>query len=237
MPESESDAADLAKNRRELVAAQSRIAELERLLAEIQLSSIAQPSLDRYQRTLDSLLESCQIISFDWHYLYLNDAAAAEGQIPKANFLGHTVMEMYPGIESTPMFAAMLTCMEERTPQHEVFDFTFPDDRKASFEFRIQPVPEGIFILATNITGRQQGDENLRRLNRTLSVLSDINQTIVRVRDIPALLQNACDIAVQQGAFQMAWIGLLDPQATGMKLLVHAGASDAYGPGACCCVS
>jgi PAS domain S-box-containing protein len=73
-------------------------------------------------------------------------------------------MESYPGIETTEMFAVLRHCMEERTAQHAEFEFTFPDGDTAWFEFSIQPVPEGIFILTLDITERQRAEEEIRSL-------------------------------------------------------------------------
>jgi PAS domain S-box-containing protein len=121
-------------------------------------------SENRYQNTLDNLMESCQIIGFDWRYRYINDAGARYGRVAKADLIGHTVMGKYPGIETTGMFADMRRCMEERISLRREYEFTYPDGSAAWFEFSIQPVPEGIFILALDITSRRQSQAELARL-------------------------------------------------------------------------
>ncbi len=50
---------------------------------------------------LDSLLEGCQVIRFDWKYLYVNDVVAAQGRRPKEELVGRTMTDCYPGIEQT----------------------------------------------------------------------------------------------------------------------------------------
>jgi PAS domain S-box-containing protein len=122
------------------------------------ISHALQEGEGRYHRTLDNMLEGCQIIGFDWRYLYLNDTAARFGRQPKQELLGHTVMEKYPGIETTEMFAVLRHCMEERVAKHAEFEFTYPDGDTAWFEFSIQPVPDGIFILTLDITERQRAE-------------------------------------------------------------------------------
>jgi PAS domain S-box-containing protein len=64
-------------------------------------------SEERYRSTLDGMMEGCQVIGFDWRYLYINDAAAAQGRRAKEELLGRTMMEMYAGIEDTEMFAGL----------------------------------------------------------------------------------------------------------------------------------
>ena len=122
----------------------------------------------RYQTLLDNMLEAVQILGFDWRYLYLNDAAARNGQQLKEEMLGKTVMERYPGFETTEMYASLRRCMEERTARTAEFEFTYPDRTSAWFEFSIQPVPEGLFVLSLDITARKRVDQELRALNADL---------------------------------------------------------------------
>lgn len=219
----------LAKARQQLAAAQARVAKLEAALAQEQPPSATfNEDGARYRRTLDHMLEGCQIIGFDWRYLYLNDTAARYGRQPKEELLGRTVMERYPGFETTEMYAVLRRCMEERTAQDQEFEFTYPDGLKAWFEFRIQPVPEGIFILTLDITERKRAEEHIRKLYRTLTVLSGVNQSIVRIRHLPTLFEKTCRIAVEQGGFRMAWIGMLDAQTRRVKPVARTGIAEDY---------
>ncbi|HVO42634.1 MAG TPA: PAS domain S-box protein, partial [Aggregatilineales bacterium] len=180
----------------------------------------------RFRHTLDNMLEGLQIIGTDWRYLYLNSAAARDGRQSKEDLLGHTMMERYPGIDATVMFAALRRSMEEHTVARIENEFVYPDGRKAWFDLNIQPVPEGISVLSLDITERKQAEERVRKLNRTLAVLSDVNQAIVRVRPMPVLLEAACQIAVDRGGFRMAWVGTLDPDARKVNPVAHAGIVD-----------
>src|SRR5690606_30539175 len=51
------------------------------------------------------LLEGCQIVSRDFRYLFLNEVILEHGKRPWEELLGKTMMEVYPGIENTEMFA------------------------------------------------------------------------------------------------------------------------------------
>src|SRR6185503_8258137 len=107
---------------------------------------------ERLATTLDSIAEGAQIISFDWRYLYVNDATVVQNRQPREALIGRTMMEAYPGFESTTIFAALKRCMETRTPKRLEDEFVFPDGSKGWFDIFIQPVPEGIFILSGDIT-------------------------------------------------------------------------------------
>jgi light-regulated signal transduction histidine kinase (bacteriophytochrome) len=86
----------------------------------------------------------------------------------KEELLGRAMMECYPGIEKTPMFAVLRTCMEERTPQRVENEFAYPDGSKAWFELIIQPAGEGIFVLSLDVSKRKQAEEQIQRLNAEL---------------------------------------------------------------------
>ncbi len=79
-----------------------------------------------------------------------------------------------------------------------------------------------------DITERKQAEKHIEQLNRALGVLSDINQTIVRVKDSQAMLEAACRIAVGTGKFRMAWIGMIDSPTQTLKPIASSGMVDGY---------
>jgi PAS domain S-box-containing protein len=116
-------------------------------------------SEERFRSTLDQMKEGCQIIGFDWRYLYVNTAAEQHNRRPGRELLGRTVTEAWPGIENNPVFAAEQKCMAERVSVHMENEFVFPDGAKGWFDLGIQPVPEGIFILSIDISERKRMEE------------------------------------------------------------------------------
>jgi len=69
--------------------------------------------------------------------------------------------------------------------------------------------------LQREIDERKQADLRIRHLNRVYAVLSGINSLIVRAVTRDELCKGACRLAVVQGHFRMAWIGMVD-QSTGL---------------------
>jgi len=176
-----------------------------------------------FRRTLDNMMEGCQIIGFDWSYLYLNDSAAKFGRQKKEDMIGRTVMEIFPGFEKTEMYFFLNRCMEKREADNSEFKFAFQDGSSGWHELSTLPVPEGLFILSLDITGRKHAEERIRKLNRVYAVLSDINQAIVRIRDQGELFSKACDIAVEKGNFPLAWIGLVDEVTQKFQITAFSG--------------
>jgi len=82
--------------------------------------------------------------------------------------------------------------------------------------------------VARDITQRRMQQDRIARLSRIQAVLGGINSTIVRVRDRRELFRESCRIAVQQGGFRMAWIGLVQPGSMRATPLVWEGFDDGY---------
>lgn len=122
----------------------------DRKIAEEDLKS----SRERYKSVLDNMLEGCMVIGFDWTYLYVNEAAARHGYQERGNLIGRTMASVYPGVERSVVFAHYKQCMEERVSQRFESSYTFEDGTTNWYEFRVTPVPEGIFVLSLDITGR-----------------------------------------------------------------------------------
>src|SRR5664279_2395286 len=166
----------LAKARQQLQKVQARVATLEAQLFEDQPNPAALlANEDRYHRVLDNLLEGCQIIGFDWRYLYLNDTAARHGQRAKDELRGYSMMERYPGIEKTEMFAVLQRCMQERTAERLENEFIYPDGAADWFDLSVQPVPEGIFILSLDITEHKRSETTLKHYAQRMEILHAID--------------------------------------------------------------
>jgi PAS domain S-box-containing protein len=79
-----------------------------------------------------------------------------------------------------------------------------------------------------DITKRRKAEERVIAAQRLYAVLSQINQSIVRVRDLETLLSDICRISVEFGKFRMVWVGLLDHEAGSIRPVANAGFEDGY---------
>ena len=77
--------------------------------------------------------------------------------------------------------------------------------------------------IARDITELKVQEERIARLNRIRAVLSGINSTIVRVTGRDQLFRDACRIIVEEGGFDAAWIGVVDPSGDYVQPAVWAG--------------
>jgi len=172
--------------------------ELQRNLSHAQAQSLAshvaltqaESALQHRELTfhsmLDNMLEGCQIVDFDWRYVYINQTAQVQNKRPAEDMLGKTVMECWPGITHTEVFAWEKTAMEQREVHSVDNRFVFPDGSEGWYRITIQPVPEGIAIYSEDISARKQAEAQLHQLNQQLE-----SQVEERSREIHDLYNHA----------------------------------------------
>ncbi|MEI6851213.1 MAG: PAS domain S-box protein [Bacteroidota bacterium] len=102
------------------------------------------------------------------------------------------------------------------------------------FEITVDPILDkhnnliaAVHIVA-NITERKHAEENIKKLNRVYALLSSISQTIVHTRDKQVLFDEACRIAVDNGGFVMAWVGMLNHATQKVEVIASSGKIGEY---------
>lgn len=142
-----------------------------------------------------------------------------------AAFLAHVHPEDRAAVDR-----ALTASLEQRTPftiEHRVL---FADGRVKVVEERWLVSHDGagrpVEAIGTcrDITAQKLAEARIRHLNRVYAVLTEIGHVIVREKDVGALLRAACRIAIEEGDFEMAWIGMPNPDGQ-LALAAHAGAT------------
>jgi hypothetical protein len=84
---------------------------------------------------------------------------------------------------------------------------------------------DGAVVTAWDVTDLSQAMRRVAQLDRVYAILSGINQAIVRIRDRDQILQEACRIAAEVGGFELAWVGLVEPNGD-VRVAARAGRQD-----------
>jgi putative nucleotidyltransferase with HDIG domain len=178
-----------------------------------QAEAALQLSETRYYDLFENLAEGfayCQMLyedgePVDWIYLDVNPAFEEQTGITGA--AGRRVSEVIPGIrESDPELfetysRVALTGEPEKFEMHvEALDLWF--------DVHVHSPETGYFVaLFDVVTDRKKAEAELASAFRTLMALSACNEALVRAENEQELLQDVCDIAVEQGGYLMTWVG------------------------------
>jgi PAS domain S-box-containing protein len=101
------------------------------------------------------------------------------------------------------------------------------DDLEQRVAERTEELASTIALLTEEVDERLKAEEKILRINRLYAVLSATNQAIVRASDRESLFHHFCRIAVNEGGFKHAWIGLLSPGTT-LQPLASTGIGDVF---------
>ncbi len=77
-------------------------------------------------------------------------------------------------------------------------------------------------------TELKKAQERINLLNRMYFLLSEVNETIVRIKDFHKLLQEVCRIIVEKGSFNIAWVGIKDYKTAIVKPVAYSGIDGSF---------
>ena len=125
-------------------------------------------------------------------------------------------------------------------PFLEIYSHVAQTGQATSFETEFAPMRKHLTISAfsprsgqfatvfSDITKRREAEEQIVLLNRVYALVSHISEAIVRISDRETLFREACRITVDQGHFQMGWIGLFDAVNSAVSPAASAGMDNGY---------
>lgn len=211
----------------------------EELEEEIAVRKVAQESLVDQSKILESFFKHTQtcLVFLDkkFNFIRVNDAYAKACGRDVSDFLGHNHFVDYPSDELRGKFQDVV---DTKKP-YAVFGrpFVFPDHPEwgvTYWDLTVIPIltkkGELDFLVFSlrDVTERKTSEEKIGRLNRLYSVLSKVNEAIVRINEPKILYEQVCRIAVEDGSFKMAWIGITDPETKAVNPVVSYGDDGAY---------
>jgi len=79
-----------------------------------------------------------------------------------------------------------------------------------------------------DITERKKSEEKIAKLNRVNLVLSNVNHAVVHVKEKQDLFSRVCQVAVEDGKFSMAWVGIVNDKTNKVDPVASYGKIDGY---------
>lgn len=81
------------------------------------------------------------------------------------------------------------------------------------------------YRLTREVTRRKHSEARLVRSNRLYTVLSEVNQAIVRIRERGEIFHELCRITVEHGGYGFAWLGMIGEDGANPRKAAAAGES------------
>ncbi len=169
----------------------------------------------------------------DFRYEYINESGCRLNQRTPEEQIGHTLLELLPFHKGSGLLDDYIRVVETGQPlvkENFLYEDEYGRGQRLSrtFDFQAVKFGDGFAVTWRDVTERKRAEDNILRLNRLYSVLSKVNEAIVRIRDPEKLYERVCRIAVEDGQFKMAWIGLTDPESLSVSPVASYGDTGGY---------
>lgn len=164
-------------------------------------------------------------------FLAVNKAAIDKYGYSKAEFLSMTIKEIRPEDELPALMKNIAESkgdlQKSRPWKHKLKDGSIIYTEISSHSLNYEG-HNARLVLANDITEQIIAEEKIKRLTRVYAVLSEVNQTIVRVRNKKKLLNEITRIAVEFGKFKLVWLGEFNENTLLIKPIAASGITEDY---------
>jgi PAS domain S-box-containing protein len=203
---------------------------LEGFVVDITESQKAQARIaaseQRYHNIFDAGGDAMLVLDGD-------TGAILDGNPAAVRLFGYSVNEL-KNLQHRSLFAEemSLEITGTQTPFQPLVHYVRKDGSAFAAETTSSHYPQKkrtiSIVSIRDITERIKAEERMVAAQRLYAVLSQINQAIVRVKDLQTLVDEICRVSIDYGRFRMAWVGLLDRDTRTLRPVALAGHDDGY---------
>jgi PAS domain S-box-containing protein len=180
---------------------------------------------ENYRKLFDYAPDGILIADSNSYYLDANPALCKMLGYSREEVVGKHASDIVASSELEHIEPALRTIKTEGD-YNRLWFFRRKDGSVFPVDVMATKLPDGnLLAMIRDVSDRVASDNRIRELNRTYAVLSDINQLIVREGNTHAIIERACQIAIEKGGFLLAWVGLTNAEGQ-LELATHAGADD-----------
>ena len=203
-------------------------------MVDITAQKEAEKEIELLAHSLESISECISITDENNIILYVNNAFVKTYGYSKEELIGRDISIVQPQPQEVPGIRSdILNLTKKGGWKGELINkrkdgSEFPVYLSTSIVKDSENNAIALIGVAMDITERKRAEEEIYRLNRIYTLLSNINQALVRIKDKRQLFETACKIAIDDGKFKMSWIVLFDEQSGELKVEYSHGFDDGY---------
>ncbi|GBO52020.1 hypothetical protein APA_4325 [Pseudanabaena sp. lw0831] len=198
--------------------------------SEVERLAIIAENTSLYATAIDTSLDGYAMIDSDGKFLEVNDSFGAISGYSTDELLSLTVFDLVIGDDFKPEeFVANILGMKKQRLQQK-WERKNGDiiDVQLGVSYFAKKNNGCFFIFVQNLTTLFKIQYQLERSTKLYTILSKANEAIVRIQDIQQLLSEICQIAIDYGGFQLAWVGIPNPETQIVEVVAAAGEAIAY---------
>lgn len=137
---------------------------------KIRAEAALRASVFRLSDVLDSMTEGFALLGSDFTILDVNGETLRLDGRSRAELVGRSHWEAFPGSEDAPVGEAFRRVARERTPASLEHEYRWPDGRTLWVDMRAYPTRDGgVAVFWRDVTDRRRADERLREREADLS--------------------------------------------------------------------
>ncbi len=177
----------------------------------------AEKSRAKLAKIFDSITDPFSVLDRELRVVHINENAARMLGKPARELIGKSLLEMFPGSQSTTFHQAYKKVLASGKPT-TVEEYYPPYDRW--YEASLYPLEDGLAIYTRDVTMRKRAFELTTRLARLSALRADISASLADERDVRTMLRRICDAVVEhlEVAFARVWTA----DDSGENLLLQA---------------
>ena len=172
------------------------------------------------QALLDNFPDPVALFDVDGRFLYVSPATTRMFGIPADAFLGKTAQEVASqfSLSNPAQLHASIRQSSQGQPHHAEADMNSEAGQR-TFEFRHVPVIDenglisSVLGIARDLTAEREAERELKRLNRSLHLLSACRMALYQAESEQQLLDDICQLVTGIGGYRMCWVGYAQDDA------------------------
>lgn len=181
------------------------------------------------QTLLDTIPGLLFLINRDGTYMEFFPTKRKKPVVPPEMFLGKKISDIMPGKIAQRQMEKIEKVFNTGEPQIDEYVLQVSGEIHW-YEIRFAGCGEDtLAALVSDITGKKNAEQELTRSNRSLWVLSECNEALIRASEETGLLDEICRIVVAIGGYRLAWVGFAenDKEKT-VRPVAQAGFEEGY---------
>lgn len=162
----------------------------------------------------------------DYRFLEINDAFVRLTGLKRENVIGKTVLEILPGNDPYWVETYGKVALTGEPVRFE--NFNTPLGRWYEI-YAFSPIKRQFAVLFTDITDRKKHEEELHKLNRTLTAHNKSSHAMMRAQNESEYLQEVCRIIVEDCGHALVWIGYSEnDESRSVRPVAYSGFEEGY---------